>query len=122
MCIPKTFWLKIIQRKYKKYYKELQKRIQRAKNPKVHTCDAKLQDVTLLTTFRRRLDDVVMLSYVFLCFLCCTVLNFYDETCLNERRLIAARRVYLKPPFCFFFFLRVFLAFFSFYADHLPMD
>ena len=35
MCIPKTFWLKIIQRKYKKYYKELQKRIQRAKNPKV---------------------------------------------------------------------------------------
>ena len=35
MCIPKTFWLKIIQRKYKKYYKELQRRIQRAKNPKV---------------------------------------------------------------------------------------
>ena len=35
MCIPKTFWLKIFQRKYKKYYKELQKRIERAKHPKV---------------------------------------------------------------------------------------
>lgn len=35
ICIPKTFWLKIFQRKFKKYYKNLQKRIQRAKNPKI---------------------------------------------------------------------------------------
>ena len=34
MCIPKTFWLKIIQRKYKNYYKKLQKRIRQAKHPK----------------------------------------------------------------------------------------
>ena len=34
MCIPKTFWLKVFQRKYKKYYKELQVRILRAKHPK----------------------------------------------------------------------------------------
>lgn len=34
MCIPKTFWLKIIQRKYKNYYKKLQERIRRAKHPK----------------------------------------------------------------------------------------
>jgi len=34
LCIPKTFWLKIIQRKYKKYYKELQTRILLAKHPK----------------------------------------------------------------------------------------
>jgi hypothetical protein len=31
VCILKTFWLKIIQRKYKNYYK---KRIMRAKHPK----------------------------------------------------------------------------------------
>ena len=35
ICIPKTFWLKIFQRKYKKYYKNLQKRISHAKNPKL---------------------------------------------------------------------------------------
>ena len=35
ICIPKTFWLKIFQRKFKKYYNKLQKRIQRAKNPKI---------------------------------------------------------------------------------------
>lgn len=34
LCIPKTFWLKIFQRKWKKYYKQLQSRIQRAKNPR----------------------------------------------------------------------------------------
>jgi len=34
ICIPKTFWLKIIQRKYKNYYKKLQERIVRAKHPK----------------------------------------------------------------------------------------
>ncbi len=34
ICIPKTFWLKIFQRKYKKYYKNLQELIKRAKNPK----------------------------------------------------------------------------------------
>ena len=34
MCIPKTFWLKIFQRKCKKYYKKLQKRIRNAKKPK----------------------------------------------------------------------------------------
>lgn len=34
ICIPKTFWLKIIQRKYKNYYKKLQERIRRAKHPK----------------------------------------------------------------------------------------
>ena len=33
MCIPKTFWLKIIQRKYKNYYQKLQERIRRAKQP-----------------------------------------------------------------------------------------
>ena len=34
LCIPKTFWLKIFQRKCKKYYRQLQMRIQRAKNPR----------------------------------------------------------------------------------------
>jgi len=34
MCIPKTFWLKLLQRKYKNYYKKLQLRISRAKHPK----------------------------------------------------------------------------------------
>jgi len=34
LCILKTFWLKIIQRKYKNYYKNLQKRIALAKHPK----------------------------------------------------------------------------------------
>ena len=34
ICIPKTFWLKIIQRKYKNYYKKLQERILRTKHPK----------------------------------------------------------------------------------------
>jgi hypothetical protein len=35
ICIPKTFWLKIFQRKFKNYNNKLQKRIQRAKNPKI---------------------------------------------------------------------------------------
>ena len=34
LCILKTFWLKIIQRKYKNHYKNLQKRIALAKHPK----------------------------------------------------------------------------------------
>jgi hypothetical protein len=34
MCILKTFWLKLLQRKYKNYYKKLQMRISRAKHPK----------------------------------------------------------------------------------------
>ena len=34
ICIPKTFWLKILQRKYKNYYKKLQERIRQAKHPK----------------------------------------------------------------------------------------
>ena len=34
LCIPKTFWLRLFQRKCKNYYKQLQKRIQRAKNPR----------------------------------------------------------------------------------------
>jgi|TARA_R110002074_G_C12174534_1_gene632562 hypothetical protein len=34
ICIPKTFWLKVFQRKYKKHYKKLQERIRRAKHPK----------------------------------------------------------------------------------------
>ena len=34
LCILKTFWLKIIQRKYKTYFKNLQMRINRAKHPK----------------------------------------------------------------------------------------
>ena len=34
MCIPKTFWLKIIQRKYKNHYKKIQERIRRTKHPK----------------------------------------------------------------------------------------
>lgn len=35
VCVLKTFWLKIFQRKYKKYYKNLQIQIKRGKNPKV---------------------------------------------------------------------------------------
>ncbi len=35
LCIPKTFWLKIFQRKFKKYYLKLQERIRRAKNPRM---------------------------------------------------------------------------------------
>jgi hypothetical protein len=35
LCIIKTFWLKIFQRKCKKYYKALQARIKYAKNPRV---------------------------------------------------------------------------------------
>lgn len=35
LCIIKTFWLKIFQRKYKKYYAALQARIKHAKNPRI---------------------------------------------------------------------------------------
>lgn len=34
LCIIKTFWLRIFQRKYKKYYATLQARIKQAKNPR----------------------------------------------------------------------------------------
>ena len=34
LCIPKTFWLRIFQRKCRKWYKSLQVRIRESKNPK----------------------------------------------------------------------------------------
>jgi len=34
LCILKTFWLKIFQRKWKKIYRQLQERIRKAKNPR----------------------------------------------------------------------------------------